>query len=126
MICQGLDRIASRFISVGTKVSRGMPSYTAAALALALALANSANADPLTGKRLAERRCADCHAIPPNETSSNPKAPPFSKLAAEPSITEYSLRAFLRTPHWTMPNLVLGTDDADDVISYIMSLKLRP
>jgi len=62
--------------------------------------------------------------------SRQPKARPVLKhpdllIAAEPSATEYSLRVFLRTPHPTMPNFVLNTDDIEDLASYIASLKTR-
>jgi mono/diheme cytochrome c family protein len=111
-------------MSARMKVSGG--PICAVAVAILLMAGGPADADPLAGKRLSERWCAACHAIAPNQSSANPKAPAFSELAAEPSITEYSLRAFLRTPHSTMPNFLLKPDDADDVISYIMSIKPRP
>jgi mono/diheme cytochrome c family protein len=47
------------------------------------------------------------------------------ELAAEPSITEYSLRALLRSPHETMPHITFTPDQMDDIIEYIMSLKPR-
>jgi hypothetical protein len=34
-----------------------------------------------------------------------------------------SLRAFLQTPHPTMPNLMLTPDETDDVIAYLLTLK---
>jgi len=46
-------------------------------------------------------------------------------LAAEPSITEYSLRALLRSPHETMPHITFTPEQLDDIIDYIMSLKPR-
>jgi len=46
-------------------------------------------------------------------------------LAAEPSITEYSLRALLRSPHETMPQITLTPDEMDDIVGYILSLKPR-
>jgi len=107
-------------------MSRSTAISIVAALAIVLGAGSRANADTVTGKHLSDRWCAGCHAVPPNQSSANPKAPPFPELAAEQSITEYSLRAFLRTPHWTMPNLVLGHADTDDIISYILSLKSRP
>ena len=41
-----------------------------------------------------------------------------------PSITEYSLRALLRAPHETMPQITFTPDQLDDIVGYIMSLKL--
>ena len=40
-------------------------------------------------------------------------------------MTEYALRAFLKTPHPTMPNIMMKADDMDDIVSYILSLKPR-
>ncbi len=90
------------------------------------AAATTALAAPPAGENLAERVCSQCHAVKPGEISKNPDAPPFAQLALEPSITEYSLRVFLRTPHANMPNLMLKPDEVDEVTSYILSLKRRP
>jgi len=92
------------------------------AAALALAVIGPALAAP-PGESLAERWCAQCHAVKPNQVSPNPKAPPFPELAAQPSITEYTLRVFLHTQHATMPNFILPPDATDDLVGYIISLK---
>jgi hypothetical protein len=34
-----------------------------------------------------------------------------------------SLRAFLQTPHWRMPDLHLTRDEIDDIATYILSLR---
>jgi hypothetical protein len=34
-----------------------------------------------------------------------------------------SLRAFLQTPHLTMPNLILSAKETDDIIAYLLALK---
>jgi hypothetical protein len=49
-------------------------------------------------------------------------APTFFEVVADPSITALSLRAFLQTPHATMPDLILTQDETDDIISYILTL----
>ncbi len=40
-------------------------------------------------------------------------------------MTATALAAFLRSPHPTMPNLILNDEEARDVISYILSLRDR-
>ncbi len=90
-----------------------------------LSAAGDASAATPRGEALSESWCSQCHAVKPNQSSANPAAPRFSDLAAEPSITEYSLRAFLNTPHLTMPNFMIKSDDIDDLASYILSLKPR-
>ena len=42
-----------------------------------------------------------------------------------PATTEISLRAFLQTPHPTMPNLMLTPEETDDIIAYLLALKNR-
>lgn len=96
-----------------------------AALAV-FASATTALAAPPAGENLAERVCSQCHAVKPGQASKNPDAPPFAELASQPSITEYSLRVFLRTPHEKMPNFMLKPDEMDEITSYILSLKRAP
>jgi len=83
-------------------------------------------ADPAAGGKLALEVCAQCHFV----AESQPKipradAPPFDVIAAEPSVTELSLRVFLRTPHRNMPDLQLSQKETDDVIGFILSLKAQ-
>jgi cytochrome c len=95
----------------------------AAALSTAMAPAAGRSADLAAGELLADKWCAQCHEIRADRPSPNPSAPTFPELATEPSITEYSLRALLRAPHETMPQLTFTPDQLDDIIGYIISLK---
>src|ERR1051325_4819504 len=83
----------------------------------------NARADAARGLALAERWCSQCHGVRPNDASLTPKVPTFPAITAEPSATNPSLRVFLRTPHASMPNLILQPDDIDDLVDYILSLK---
>ncbi len=87
--------------------------------------ASNAKADAARGQALAKQWCSQCHGIRPTEVSANAKAPTFPSIAAEPSITETSLKVFLRTPHSSMPNIMLKPDDTDDIVEYLLSLKSR-
>ena len=49
--------------------------------------------------------------------------PSLLEVAGHPATTEMSLRAFLQTPHPTMPNLMLTSDETDDIIAYLLTLK---
>ena len=84
-----------------------------------LALGQQAG-DPEAGRRLAEARCLQCHG---SAVAAAHKAPTFSAIAATPSTTARSLGVFLRSPHASMPNLILSLADRDDVIAYILSLR---
>ena len=98
-----------------------------AALLAGVAISTAAAAQGIeAGRQVVERYCTQCHAIqgappPPGSTA----APPFSSVAAMPSTTELSLRAFFQTPHEKMPNLVLSPGDTANVIAFILSLR-RP
>jgi mono/diheme cytochrome c family protein len=98
-------------------------AITGIVLVAAIAGAIQGRADMARGQALAKQWCSQCHGIGPSESSLTPKIPSFSEIAAEPSVTEPSLRVFLRTSHSTMPNLILNQDDTDDIVSYILSLK---
>ena len=104
------------------EMSRAFGSFLVLVLVL-FAYTSETNANPYRGRILAQQWCAQCHGVPPNELSADANAPSFSAIAQEPSATEYALRVFLRTPHPTMPNFVLKSDDVDDLVSYIVSLR---
>ena len=80
--------------------------------------------DAPSGRRFAEGVCTTCHEIRPKRTTSPvPEATPFQAIADTPGINRTALLVFFRTPHRTMPNLIIAGDDADNVIAYILSLK---
>jgi cytochrome c len=92
-------------------------------LPLLLLITNNASSqekgDPAAGRRLVETECSACHG------ASEPaiRAPSFAAIAAMPSTTALSIGVFLRTSHPTMPNVMLGPGDVDDVIAYVLSLR---
>jgi mono/diheme cytochrome c family protein len=76
------------------------------------------------GRALAQRICAECHAVLPGDRRSpNEDAPPFTTIAATPGMTTIALTAALHTSHRTMPNILLQPNETADVIAYILSLK---
>jgi mono/diheme cytochrome c family protein len=97
----------------------------AVALSIVLAPAASNSADLVAGELLADKWCAQCHGVRADRLGPNLSAPTFPELAAEPSITEYSLRALLRAPHETMPQITFTPDEMEDIVGYILSLKPR-
>jgi hypothetical protein len=50
-------------------------------------------------------------------------APTFRAIANTPGMTALALTVFLRTPHRSMPNLVIADSDRDNVVAYILSLR---
>jgi mono/diheme cytochrome c family protein len=75
------------------------------------------------GHRLAEAWCKNCHAIEAASGGVPNTAPDFAAVANQPSTTALSLKVFLQSNHRAMPNLMLTPSQADDLVSYILSLK---
>lgn len=94
---------------------------------LALTSAHAAAlGDPKLGQAYAEIHCASCHSIVPHgNTSPVSEATPFQEVADTGGMTRTALIVFLQSPHPTMPNLIVQGDNADNLISYILSLKTR-
>ena len=112
------DRPAHRFIAT---------MAMAAPLAFGLAVAVSAQGlkpDPAEGEKAAKRWCTQCHVVDDSANLGADAGPPFKALAADPSKTQSSLRAFLADPHEPMPPLSLTARDIDNLVAYILSLNL--
>jgi mono/diheme cytochrome c family protein len=75
------------------------------------------------GHRLAEAWCASCHAIEPHGMAMPNQPPSFETIANQQGMTALSLNVFLKTSHKDMPNLIIAPDQADALVSYILSLK---
>jgi mono/diheme cytochrome c family protein len=79
---------------------------------------------PQRGQSLAERYCAECHAIQRGDARSpNLDAPAFAKIASTPGVTAIALTAALQTSHRTMPNIILQPEEMQHLIAYILSLR---
>ena len=79
---------------------------------------------PSRGFVLAQRLCAECHAIQKEYLRSpNANAPRFQVVASIPGMTATALSAALNTSHRAMPNIMLAADEQADIIAYILSLK---
>lgn len=80
--------------------------------------------DPRQGLSLARQVCSECHAIQPQQLlSPNPRAPTFPQLAATPGMTTAALTVALTTPHVGMPMFRLSSEQREDIIAYILSLR---
>lgn len=79
--------------------------------------------DPAAGASLAREVCAKCHLVAEDQMIDPAVGPSLLEVAEHPATTELSLRAFLQTPHPTMPNLMLTPEETDDIIAYLLALK---
>ena len=80
--------------------------------------------DAAAGRRLAAAWCSECHA-PLSGSATGKAGPDLTAVANMPSTTALSLRVFLQSNHPSMPNLIIGRTDTDDLIAYILSLKRK-
>lgn len=82
-----------------------------------------------TGKGLvyARSQCAECHAVSAAERNSpRPGLATFKTIANTPGMTGTALAVWLQTPHKAMPDLMVGIEDRDNLIAYIISLRDEP
>jgi mono/diheme cytochrome c family protein len=80
-------------------------------------------ADAFNGKRLAERWCAACHVVSVTQREANSDAPPFEDIAKRPNFSKSGLVTFLLDPHAKMPNMGLTRIEANDIATYIETLR---
>ncbi len=76
---------------------------------------------------MAERWCAHCHVVTRSATTGTAiGTETFPALAADPKITESKLRAAMTSQHGgRMPDFSLTTQEQDDLIAYIFSLRTK-
>ena len=59
-------------------------------------------------------------------SSHRTMAPTFDAVAGTPGMNERALVVWLQSSdHGSMPNLMLASEDRDDVVAYIMSLRAQ-
>jgi mono/diheme cytochrome c family protein len=77
------------------------------------------------GRAFVAENCTECHAIEarPARSISPAGAPSFLAVANDKTTTGLGLGVFLITPHATMPNIIIGEQDRQDIVAYIMSLR---
>ena len=88
-------------------------------LALTLPVATQA-ADAVNGKRLANRWCAACHLVAPEQTRANADAPSFADVARR--YDAQHLAHFLSAPYPRMPDMSLTQAEIADLVAYIRTL----
>lgn len=88
------------------------------------ALAQPDNSHSL-GRQVAIELCSSCHRVVEEQPLPRPSIASFSAIANLPSTTALSLKVFLRSNHKGMPNLIVSESDSDNLVDYVLSLKLR-
>jgi len=79
-------------------------------------------ADADNGQRLAQRWCASCHIVAPDQREASADAPPFASIARMPDFNAQKVAFFLLEPHPKMPSMALSRRDSEDIAAYIAKL----
>ena len=83
-----------------------------------------ATGQPEEGKLIAERWCAACHQVSPEQTTASADVPSFMTVAEMRATTSdlAALEGFLANPHPVMPDMSLTRQEIRDLVAYIGSL----
>lgn len=77
-----------------------------------------------SGHVLAQRMCAECHAVQPGQlVSPNPFAPSFETIANTRGMSAAALWVALHSSHRHMPNIILRPDDTRAIVAYILTMQ---
>ncbi len=98
----------------------------AAALLVTSAGVRAQESDVAAGHAFARNACQPCHAVEAEQRTPRRIVigPAFRDVANTSGITATAIRVFLRTSHPKMPNLILTPEETEDVIAYILSLRV--
>jgi mono/diheme cytochrome c family protein len=76
------------------------------------------------GFAYASVHCSECHAIEAGVYGMSIfGAPSFEEIANVRGMSELAIVSFFQTSHPSMPNFVVATPDARNLIAYLQSLK---
>ncbi|WP_349367421.1 cytochrome c [Salinarimonas sp.] len=87
-----------------------------------VAAAGARAADPAEGQAIAQRWCASCHLVSPEQERAMDGVPSFQAIAARGDLTGETLEAFLTDPHPVMPDMALTREEIADLTAYIDGL----
>jgi mono/diheme cytochrome c family protein len=76
-----------------------------------------------SGLKLAQQYCAGCHQVSPSSKRGWTDAPAFDAIANRPGTTMAGLNAIIRKPHMKMLNTDRPPQEANDIATYILTLR---
>lgn len=79
-------------------------------------------ADAARGQVIANRWCAACHLVSPDQTTASSDVPSFASIARKKKLTAAELATFLSFSHPKMPDMSLTRNEIADIVAYIRSL----
>ncbi|MCP8940351.1 cytochrome c [Alsobacter sp. SYSU M60028] len=78
------------------------------------------------GKVVAQRWCAECHVVAPEQKTAKADVPPFSAIAERGrNGSSVPLETFLMNPHPRMPDMQLTRNEVADLVAYIRSQRSK-
>jgi mono/diheme cytochrome c family protein len=72
------------------------------------------------GKEIVQRWCLGCHSAGP---VVDDRIPSLASLAKDSSRTEGAIRAFLMRPHKPMPPLEISTQQIEDIVEFLKTMR---
>ena len=87
---------------------------------LALLSSTTQAADADKGKIIAQRWCASCHVVSPEQSKASVDVPTFMDISKRRTDAK-ALTNFIADPHPVMPQMALTRDDVADVVRYIQT-----
>lgn len=83
--------------------------------------------DAMAGRTYARANCVECHAVEDRSAPpvSKTGAPSFQAIADAKTTTAAGLYVFLVSQHQSMPQFMIGEDDRQNIVAYIISLRSR-
>ena len=84
---------------------------------------DTAKGDAEAGRLIAQAWCTECHSVQRETAGTGTFVPDFTVIARQRSAPW--LHAFLHSPHARMPAFEFERNDAENLVTYIVSLKHR-
>jgi cytochrome c len=107
---------------VGAMLVGAMLGTGTAVLAQAISL--GVPGDVQRGQALAQRLCANCHAVgPKSPNTARADIPSFHSIASRDGTTAQRLAGAIIIPHPAMPGVQLTMAEIREIVVYILSLK---
>jgi mono/diheme cytochrome c family protein len=91
--------------------------------ALAFAAPATNQPDPIHGKDLAMRLCANCHLVSADQEHANVDIPSFNEIANKEGQTAGMIMAHIMLPKHPMPTIPLTQSELADLAAYILSMR---
>lgn len=101
--------------------------YFTALMAMHLPCASETASRIEAGREIAQKFCANCHAIGPTGESKHPSAPAFRQIVAKGHVEnlEEALGEGIIVGHPDMPQFQFGAHEVGSLIAYLKSLSGR-